>query len=66
MVLSRGANRMIVSDCSKFGRQGLVKVCEFSDFDVLVTDAAPSGRLADALDTAGVKTETAPMVQAVA
>jgi len=66
MVLSRGSNRMIVSDRTKFGRQGLVKVCEFSDFDVLVTDAAPSGRLADALDTAGVKTETAPMVQAVA
>lgn len=66
VVLSRGASRIIVSDCSKFGRQGLVKVCDFTDFDTLVTDAAPTGLLAEALNAAGVKTETATVAQAVA
>ena len=65
-VLARGANRMIVSDCSKFGRQGLVKVCDLSDMDVLVTDAAPSGPLAEALEAAGVRVETATVSKAVA
>ncbi len=66
VVLLRGASRIVVSDCSKFGRQGLVKVCDLADFDMLVTDVAPSGPLAEALDAAGVKTETATMAQAVA
>lgn len=59
VVLSRGANRIIVSDCSKFGRQGLVKVCDFADIDMLVTDAAPTGPLAEALAAAGVRMRTA-------
>lgn len=65
-VLARGANRMVVSDCSKFGRQGLVKVCDFSDMDMLVTDAAPTGPLAEALAAAGVRTEVAQPARAVA
>lgn len=66
VVLSRGGSRIIVSDCSKFGRQGLVRVCGFSDFDMLLTDVAPTGPLAEELNAAGVKTETASVAQAVA
>ena len=66
VLLSRGAKRMIVSDCAKFGRQGLVKVCDFADIDMLITDAAPTGALAEALAAAGVQTEVARPVRAVA
>lgn len=66
VVLSRGSNRMIVSDRTKFGRQGLVRVCGFADFDILVTDAAPTGALAAALGEAGVRTETVQPARAVA
>ena len=41
MVLSRGENRLILTDRSKFDRIALIKVCEFEDFDRLVTDAPP-------------------------
>ena len=57
---------MIVSDCSKFGRQGLVRVCGFESIDLLITDAAPTGAVADALAAAGVTTEIAAPVRAAA
>lgn len=53
MVLSRGQRSVVVTDHSKFGRQGLVEVCRFSGFGELVTDRAPPAELADALAQAG-------------
>lgn len=50
MVLTRGERRVVVTDCSKFGRRGLVHVCGFSGFDELVTDEAPPAEIAAALD----------------
>ena len=40
---------VLVADATKFDRRGLVHVCDFSKVDVLVTDKAPTGQLADAL-----------------
>jgi len=41
-------------DQSKFDRSAVAKVCDLGEFDILVTDAAPKGALADALSAAGV------------
>jgi DeoR family glycerol-3-phosphate regulon repressor len=59
MVLSRGENRTILTDCSKFDRIALIKVCEFEDFDRLVTDAAPPSALASRLAAAGIAVDVA-------
>jgi DeoR family glycerol-3-phosphate regulon repressor len=48
---------MIVTDHSKFGRSGLVKVCDFGDFDLLVTDRQPPKDLQRCLKIAGVTIE---------
>lgn len=53
MVLSRGERALVVTDHTKFGRQGLVQVCGFDAFSELVSDAAPPDDLAQALDAAG-------------
>lgn len=57
MVLSRGSRKLVVTDHTKFGRKGLVTVCDFSGFQALVTDRAPPEELAQALQLAGVRTE---------
>jgi DeoR family glycerol-3-phosphate regulon repressor len=53
MVLSRGQRSMVITDHSKFGRQGLVQVCGLSGFAELAPDAAPPRDIAEALATAG-------------
>jgi DeoR family glycerol-3-phosphate regulon repressor len=35
MVLSRGENRILISDSSKFGKTALIKVCDFKDINRL-------------------------------
>lgn len=54
MALSRSDSRIILSDSSKFGKTALVKVCDFSEINQLITDAMPPPDLAVALDKAGV------------
>ena len=54
-VLSRGENRAIVTDHSKFGRTALVKVCDFSALDTVITDRPPPAELGDALARDGVE-----------
>jgi DeoR family transcriptional regulator, glycerol-3-phosphate regulon repressor len=54
MALSRADNRIILSDSSKFGKTALVKVCEFSEVNHLITNAHPDSGLSHALDLAGV------------
>ena len=54
-VLSRGENRIILSDSTKFGRTSLIRVCAFTDITRLISDAIPDAALASVLQAAGVK-----------
>ena len=58
-VLSRGDNAMIISDHTKFGRSGLVKVCEYSDVDILITDKEPDKEFQEIFANQDVKVEIA-------
>ncbi len=60
VVLSRGTRSVVVTDHTKFGRQGLVQVCGFDGFHELATDRPPPPEIADALDRAGTKMLVAP------
>ncbi|KZE91116.1 DeoR/GlpR family DNA-binding transcription regulator [Microbacterium sp. TNHR37B] len=54
------ARRVVVlADAEKFDSELLVSFAPLSAVDVLLTDAAPSGALADALDEAGVEVHVA-------
>ncbi len=55
MVLSRGQRAVVVTDHTKFGRQGLVQVCALAGIGELVTDRAPPADLAEALAAAGAE-----------
>jgi DeoR family glycerol-3-phosphate regulon repressor len=59
MLLQRGERRYILTDSSKFGRRALIKVCDFSDVDVLITEKAPPDDLSEALRQAEVSVEIA-------
>ncbi len=58
-VLGCGAQRMIITDHTKFGRTALVKVCDFDGFDLMVTDQPPPPDLAAVLAAAGTTVEVA-------
>jgi DeoR family glycerol-3-phosphate regulon repressor len=53
-VLRRGQRRVVVSDASKFGKKGLVQVCDFGSFHQLIADRSPPADLADAIAAAGI------------
>lgn len=53
-VLACGAERIVVTDHTKFDKAALVKVCDLDGIDRIVTDAAPSPELAGALRRAKV------------
>ena len=52
-VLARGRRRVVVTDSSKFGQKGLVRVCALGDVDELIANRMPSTELAAALKAAG-------------
>ena len=54
-VLARGTRSVVVTDHTKFGRQGLVQVCGFDGFSELATDVPPPHDIATAIDRAGAK-----------
>ncbi len=54
MAICRADHRVILSDSSKFGKTALVKMCEFSEINRLITDATPDATLTSVLDAAGV------------
>ena len=54
VVLTRGTRKLVVTDHTKFGRQGLMQVCGFDAFTELATDAPPPGDIAEAVERAGV------------
>lgn len=58
-VLSRGQRSVVITDHSKFGRQGLVRVCGFSGFSEFATDSAPPADIVAALETAGARLHVA-------
>ena len=57
VVMSRGETAIIVSDSTKFTRHGLVKICDLSAVDLLITDASPPADLADAIAQASMAVE---------
>ena len=62
VVLSRGVRSLVITDHTKFGRQGLVQVCDFGGFTELVTDMRPPDDVLDAMEAAGAKiTVAAPL-----
>ncbi len=54
-VLSRGERSIVVTDHSKFGRQGLVTVSDFAAIGELVCDLPPPQEIAGALELAGTE-----------
>jgi DeoR family glycerol-3-phosphate regulon repressor len=58
-VLSCGQQRMVITDHSKFTRGALVKVCDFDEFDLLVTDAMPPAPIIERLEAASTALEVA-------
>jgi len=55
MVLSRGQRSLVITDHTKFGRQGLVQVCGFDGFSELATDQPPPQDIVAALSQAGAR-----------
>ena len=55
VMLSRSALAVLLVDSSKFSEHAFTSVAPLDQIDVLVTDAAPEGALAAALDSAGVE-----------
>ncbi|GAA1809371.1 DeoR/GlpR family DNA-binding transcription regulator [Nesterenkonia flava] len=54
-LLEAGRQRVVLADSSKLGRTSLVQFARLEDIDVLITDAAPQGSLAQALTEAEVR-----------
>lgn len=54
-VLARGERRIVVTDHTKFGRRGLIRVCGFDGIGELVTDLPPPPEVAEALAAAGAR-----------
>lgn len=54
MVLSCGERRVMVTDASKFGRRGFIRVAGFEFLDLVVTDAPPPPDVAAVMASAGV------------
>ncbi|MFZ8940652.1 MAG: DeoR/GlpR family DNA-binding transcription regulator [Gemmobacter sp.] len=55
IVLARGERRVVVSDASKFGGRGFVRVCGFDALDAVVTDRAPPPAIGAAVAAAGAR-----------
>jgi DeoR/GlpR family transcriptional regulator of sugar metabolism len=53
-MLARAKNRVALLDHSKFDQVSLVTACPLSSIDLLVSDRAPGGELASALEQAGI------------
>ena len=59
MVLTCGENRFILTDSTKFGKRALIKVCDFSDVDVIVSERPPPSDLAGKLAAENVRFDVA-------
>ncbi len=54
MALKRAEHRVVLSDSSKFEKSALVQVCDYNDFDRLITNEMPGEALKAALDKGGI------------
>lgn len=52
-VLACGQRRVVVTDASKFGRRGVVRVADFDQIDEIVAEAPPPADVAEAMARAG-------------
>lgn len=59
MALTRGERAVVISDHSKFGRRGLVRICGHSGFGELTVDRPPPPAIAAALAANGVRVTVA-------
>jgi DeoR family transcriptional regulator, fructose operon transcriptional repressor len=59
-MMEQSQRTVLLVDSSKFGQQALVKLCELSKVDVLVTDARPPKPIEDDLLSGGVELIIAP------
>ncbi|MGE0004067.1 MAG: DeoR/GlpR family DNA-binding transcription regulator [Parvibaculaceae bacterium] len=57
--LRRASRKVLLCDAAKFDHLSLVQVAPLDAIDMMVTDAAPSGALAEALAAAGVEIRVA-------
>ena len=54
--ICKSARRVVLlCDSAKFGNESLVRFADFEDIDTLITDRAPEGELAQAMEGAGVE-----------
>lgn len=63
-MIGRSARSLLLADAGKFGQRHLELVCRLDRLSDLVTETAPSGALAHALDEAGVEVIVVPAVTA--
>ena len=59
-VLACGEQGIMVTDSSKFGQTSLVRVCDFSEIDSIITDRPPPEPIARMLAEAGTGVHLAP------
>lgn len=59
-VMAQAEQVVVVADHSKFGRSGLVRVCDLTDIHVLITDRDPPAAFARKLREANVHVVVAP------
>ncbi len=59
VLLGRGRRRVVVTDHSKFGRQGLLQVAPLSAFAEIITDRQPPSEIANAITQAGAELKVA-------
>jgi DeoR family transcriptional regulator, glycerol-3-phosphate regulon repressor len=55
MAVSRATHRVIIADSSKFGVTSFVRVCSFSDIEVVVTETPPSPEFFGVLQDCGTR-----------
>ena len=58
-VLARGHQSIVLTDHTKFARSALVKVCDFGEFDLLITDKDPPDEINDRLRNSTTRCEIA-------
>ena len=59
-VLACGEQGIMVTDSSKFGQSSLVRVCDFSQIDSIITDKPPPEPISRMLTEAGTRVRLAP------
>jgi DeoR family glycerol-3-phosphate regulon repressor len=52
--IARAAQVVVLCDSSKFDHRSLARVCDFSEVDMLVTDAEPPAHLTQVLSAAKI------------